>query len=336
MKDVLQKNKLGLVVLAIAISIPFITQDQFYIKILVSLLLFATIASAWNILGGYAGQLSLGHALFFGLGAYTSTILYLQFGLSPWVGMFISMFICIIAGLIIGIPTFRLKGPYFTLGTIAFAEVTRHLVLFWRDLTNGSMGMSIRYEPNGANMVFSSYVTYYWLILGLLVLTVALVIWIDRNKMGYYLKAIREDEDGAKTLGIDATKYKLIAMIFSAMITGLAGVFYAQFNLFLEPEAVFHMNISTEIALIAIIGGVGTVYGPLLGAAIIIPLNEFLRSSFPDIHGMNYFVYGVLLIIIVTLTPQGLLPILKGYWHKLFVKKPKEIEKEVVNYDIKS
>ncbi|TQR18234.1 branched-chain amino acid ABC transporter permease [Psychrobacillus soli] len=332
----MSKKHIFPILLAICAALyPVLSDDRYIMNILIMILLYATIASGWNILGGYGGQLSLGHALFFGLGAYTSTLLYLNFGLSPWVGMIIAVIVCIIAGMLIGIPTFKLRGPYFTLGTIAFAEVIRHVTLYWRDLTNGSMGLNIKYEPSFAAMIFKEYEYYYWLILGLLVLTTLLVHWIDRNKMGYYLKAIREDEDAAETLGINTSKYKMLAMMISTGITGLAGVFYAQFNLFFEPESVFHMNISTEIALIAIIGGAGTVYGPILGAFIIIPLNEILRASFPDIHGMNYFVYGILLIVIVILTPNGLLPIITKWWDKIFRKKVSKT-KGVTKYDLES
>lgn len=331
----MKKHLLPLIIAICAILYPLFSEDRFILNILIMIILYATIASAWNILGGYAGQLSLGHALFFGLGAYTSTLLYLKFGISPWIGMIIAIIVCVIAGLLIGLPTFKLKGPYFTLGTIAFAEVVRYVTLYWRDLTNGSMGLNIKFEPSFLNMIFREYDYYYWLILGLLIVTTLIVIWIDNNKMGYYLKAIREDEDAAQTLGINSTKYKLLAMMLSTGITGMAGVFYAQFNLFFEPESVFHMNISTEIALIAIIGGVGTVYGPILGATIIIPLNEFLRASFPDIHGMNYFIYGILLIIIVILTPNGLLPIITKWWNKLFNRKAKKPER-VIEYDLES
>ncbi|MDI7741961.1 branched-chain amino acid ABC transporter permease [Lysinibacillus fusiformis] len=332
----MKKHLLPIILLIIAAVYPLVSNDRFMLNILIMILLYATIASGWNILGGYAGQLSLGHALFFGLGAYTSTLLYLNFGLSPWLGMLVAIVVCVLAGLLIGIPTFKLRGPFFTLGTIAFAEVVRHLTLFWRDLTNGSMGLNIKYEPSFANLIFREYEYYYWLILGLLVLTTLLVIWIDRNKIGYYLKAIREDEDAAQTLGINTNKYKMLAMVISTGITGLAGVFYAQFNLFFEPESVLHANISNEIALIAIIGGVGTIYGPILGAFIIIPLNEILRASFPDIHGMNFFIYGVLLIIIVILTPNGLFPILKRLWERVFKKKQKPDDEVVTNYDLES
>lgn len=332
----MKKHILPIILLIIAAVYPLVSNDRFMLNILIMILLYATIASGWNILGGYAGQLSLGHALFFGLGAYTSTLLYLNFGISPWIGMLIAIIVCVFAGLLIGIPTFKLRGPFFTLGTIAFAEVVRHLTLYWRDLTNGSMGLNIKYEPSFVNMIFREFDYYYWLILALLVLTTLLVIWIDRNKMGYYLKAIREDEDAAQTLGINTNKYKMLAMVISTGITGLAGVFYAQYNLFFEPESVLHSNISNEIALIAIIGGVGTIYGPILGAFIIIPLNEILRASFPDIHGMNFFIYGVLLIIIVILTPNGLLPIIKKQWKRLFKRTPKLKDEVVTKYDLES
>lgn len=309
------------IVLVALIIFPIAIDDQFILNVLIQVLMYATIATAWNLLGGYAGQLSLGHALFFGVGAYTATILNLNYGVSPWLGMLIVMGVSILLALLIGLPTFRLKGPFFTLATIAFAEVARHLALYWRELTNGSVGINIKFDPSFTNMIFQKFDTYYILILIMLLITLGITYWIDRNKMGYYLKAIREDEDAAKTLGINATKYKMYALMLSASITGIAGVFYAQFILFFEPESVFNINISAQVALIAIVGGLGTVFGPLLGAFIVIPLNEVLRATFPDIHGMNYFIYGVLLIVIIILTPNGLYPLLKKWWLRFFVKE---------------
>ncbi|WP_408008417.1 branched-chain amino acid ABC transporter permease [Pseudalkalibacillus sp. A8] len=297
--------------------VPYAFSNRFYLNIFILVLLYATISTAWNILGGYGGQLSLGHAIFFGLGAYTSTLLYLNFDISPWLGIFIAAVISIGGGVLLGWPTFRLKGPYFTLATIAFAEVIRHVTLYWRDLTHGASGVNIRFDPNFANFIFREYSVYYYAVLVLFFISLAIVYWVDKTRIGYYLKAIREDEDSAETLGIHVTKYKMLAMILSAGLTGIAGVFYAQYMLFFEPDSVFNLNFSIEIALIAIIGGMGTVYGPLLGACIIIPLNEILRSSFPALNGMNYLIYGILLILIVSFMPNGILPILKRIPEKL-------------------
>lgn len=306
---------------ALAVVLPFFVENRFYLNILILILLFATISSAWNILGGYAGQLSLGHVIFFGVGAYTSSLLYLKAGVSPWIGMFVAVLVAILAGVLIGYPTFRLKGTYFTLATIAFAEVLRHVTLFWRDLTNGSMGINIPFEPGIENLIFREYSSYYWIALVLFLITLGIMYWIEHTKIGFYLKAIREDQDSAQTLGINTTKYKMFAMMISAGLTGIAGVLYAQYMLYFEPESVFNLNLSIEIALIAIVGGIGTIYGPLLGAAIIIPLNEILRSSFPGLNGMNYLIYGVMLILIVSFMPNGLLPILKRFVSRFSRKK---------------
>ncbi|MFG6114151.1 branched-chain amino acid ABC transporter permease [Halobacillus sp. MO56] len=332
MMSILGKNKYLLLLGVVALLLPLGVNNNFHLNILILLFLFAALASAWNILGGYGGQLSLGHAIFFGLGAYTSSLLYLNFQLSPWLGFFIAAALSIAVGVLIGWPTFRLKGPYFTLATIAFAEVIRHITLFWRDLTNGASGVNIRFDPNFANLIFREYSSYYYLAFVLFLISLAVVIWVDKTKIGYYLKAIREDEDSAETLGINVTKYKMLAMILSAGLTGVAGVIYAQYMLFFEPNSVFNLNFSIEIALIAIIGGMGTIYGPLLGACIIIPLNEILRASFPELSGMNYFAYGIILVLIVSFMPNGLLPILKKIPGKLKAKK-KTAVKEEENFD---
>src|SRR5699024_7124725 len=316
MNTIMSKKYLWLAIIVAAV-VPLVFHNKFYLNILILILLFATVANAWNILGGYGGQLSLGHAIFFGLGAYTSSLLFLKSGLSPWLGLVAAIAVSIIAGIVIGFPTFRLKGPYFTLATIAFGEVMRHVALFWRSLTNGSMGVNIPFQPGFSNMIFKEYEIYYWLALVLFLASLACMYWVDRTKVGYYLRAIREDQDSAQTLGINTTKYKMIAMILSSGIAGAAGVLYAQFMLYFEPENIFNLNLSIEFVLIVIVGGVGTIYGPLLGAAIIIPLNEILRSSFPALNGMNFFLYGVILILIVAFLPNGLLPFIKEQLRKL-------------------
>lgn len=316
--QILTTRNFLILLLILAVLFPLAVDDKFILNILILILIYATIATAWNILGGYGGQLSLGHAIFFGLGAYTSAILYLDFGITPWIGLIAGALVAILAGILIGWPTFRLKGTYFTLATIAFAEVIRLVALFWRDLTRGAVGINIRFNPGLENMIFRDYSYYYYFILFVFIITIGIVIIIDRNKLGYYLKAIREDEDGAATLGINVPKYKMIAMIFSAGLTGIAGVFYAQYMLFFNPTTVFNLNFSIEIAMIAIIGGMGTVFGPLFGSIIVVPLSEFLRSAFPMLNGLNFFIYGIVLILIVSFMPNGLLPIIKKYFKKFF------------------
>lgn len=329
----MKKNLFPLLLGIIALVLPLAITGKFYLNIFILILLYATVASSWNILGGYAGQLSLGHTIFFGLGAYTSSLLFLKLGVSPWAGIFIAAAVSIIVGVFIGWPTFRLKGPYFTLATIAFAEVTRQLCLFFKGLTNGSLGINIPFQPGVSHLIFQEYRSYYYFAFVLFLLALAIVIWVDRTRVGYYLKAIREDEDSAETLGINVTKYKMIAMVLSTGLTGVAGVLYAQFLLFFEPDSVFNLNFSIQIALIAIVGGMGTVYGPLLGAAIIIPLNEILRSSFPNLNGMNNFIYGVVLALIVSFMPNGLLPALKSIPEKLRGRKKLQAkEGEAVDY----
>lgn len=326
MQQLWSKKYLWLGIL-IAALLPQFIENRFYMNILILILLFATVANAWNVLGGYAGQLSLGHAIFFGLGAYTSSLLFLKLGVSPWLGIIVAVILCVIVGVLIGFPTFRLKGTYFTLATIAFAEVVRQVALFWRSLTNGSMGVNIPFDPSFGNMIFREYSVYYWITLVLFLISLAVMYWIDGSKLGYYLRAIREDQDSAQTLGINTTKYKMYAMMISSAIAGAAGVIYAQYMLYFEPDNIFNLNLSIEFVLIVIVGGIGTIYGPLLGAAIIIPLNEFLRSLFPSLNGMNFFIYGVALMLIVAFLPNGLLPFLKERLAKLTKRKKLEESK---------
>ena len=282
--------------------------DPFYLHVLVMILFYAALSQAWNIISGYGGQLSLGHAGFFGLGAYTSTLLFLQTGLTPWIGGILGGLLAAVTALVISYPCFRLRGPFFALSTVAFGEVIRILAIYFRGLTRGSVGLQIPFRPGLANLVFRSKASYLYVALGYLLLTTGTTWWIERSKLGHALVALREDEDAAEATGINTHWSKLTAVMVSAFLTALGGVFYSQFVLFIEPYSVFSADLSVQIALAAIIGGIGTVSGPIIGSFIVTPVMEFARAWLGggSFRGLHFLIYGLVLIFVVILIPQGI------------------------------
>jgi branched-chain amino acid transport system permease protein len=311
---------LGLILLILT---PVLITSPFFLHILIITILYAALGSAWNIIGGYGGQLSLGHTVFFGIGAYTSTLLYLKFGLSPWLGMLLGAFLSMGVAGIVGYPSFRLRGPFFVLSTIAFGEVMHIAAINWRDVTGGSVGLGIQFEPAFRNYIFSTKVPYAYIVIGLFVLILAVVRLMEKSRMGYYLLALRENEDGAKVLGIHTARYKLFALMISAFFTSLGGTFYAQYILFIDPYDILSLSLSINMALVAIIGGIGTVVGPVIGAFFMIPLGEFLRGAFGGaFRGIHLIIYGTILILVVIYMPQGVVEGLRRKYRVLISKLP--------------
>lgn len=299
---------------------PLLIQSKFYLHILILIFLYAAASGGWNIIGGYAGQMSLGHAAFFGIGAYTSTLLFLHFGVTPWLGLWAGGLVSAFVAAIIGYACFRLRGDYFALATIAFAEVVRIVAIWWRDLTGGSMGILIPFKPGWAYMMFREKEVYYYLGLFLMAMVTLITYLIEKSRFGYYLRAIREDEDAAEALGVNAFKCKLKAVAISAFITGVCGVYYAQYVLFIEPEGVLALHLSIQLVLIAVIGGLGTVWGPVMGAFLVVPLSELLRGWLGGaMMGLNLFLYGIVLILVVTFMPNGLVLWFKQVFDRLFL-----------------
>lgn len=302
----------GLVVLPLAIRSPF------YQELLILVFLYAALASAWNLVGGYAGQFSLGHAAFFGIGAYTSSLLFVRYQISPWAGMLAGVALATLLALGIGYLTIRLRGPFFTLATIAFSEVLLILAVFFRDVTRGSEGLSIPFTPATANMMFHGKLPYVYLMLFLMLTVLAISFWVERSPMGYRLIALREDEAAAEAVGVDTLRAKLTATALSAALTAVCGTFYAQYFLWLEPQYAFSLDLSTQVALMAIIGGMGTVWGPVLGSALIIPLSLFLRGALGNAHsGLYLIIYGALLIVVVLFLPEGMVAAIRHLYQRL-------------------
>ncbi|GAC1570834.1 MAG: branched-chain amino acid ABC transporter permease [Candidatus Elarobacter sp.] len=295
----------------VAVLGPLTTSNTFLRDMLVLIAMWAAVATAWNLIGGYAGGLSLGHAAFFGIGAYTSSLLYTSLGITPWLGAIAGGVFAMLSAFVIGLITIRLRGPFFALATLAFAAILGIAATNMRWLTHGSEGITIPFAPSAANAIFASKLDYYYIALALLVVYLALTRWISVSRFGYYLVALRENQDAAQALGIDGLRVKLAATLLSAFMTALVGSFYAQYRLFFEPS-IFATSLSVQIALFAIIGGLGTVWGPLLGALILVPITSELQSTLGStVPGIDAFVYGIVLILAILFVPDGLVSVVK-------------------------
>jgi branched-chain amino acid transport system permease protein len=283
--------------------------------LMIMIFLYATLGLAWNMIGGYAGQISLGHAVYFGAGAYTSTLMLMKLGVTPWVGMLVGGLISIGLAFIIGYPCFKLAGHYFAIATIAIGEIAQQLMLNW-DWAGGAIGLTLPLLPESfLHLEFhSTKVPYYYIAFGILALTLLTTYWIDHSKLGYYFKAIKGDLEAARSLGINVSRYKFYALALSAFFTSLCGSFYAQYVLFIDPDSVFPLMLSVIVCLVATLGGVGTVWGPVIGAFILIPISEFTRIQFGGGgKGTDLIIYGFLIMVISIYQPFGVIGISKFF-----------------------
>ena len=312
-----KRDNLDLIIFLVFALMPVFIQSPYYRDWLVSSFLWAGTACAWNIIGGYAGQLSIGHAAFFGIGAYSSTLLFLHFGISPWIGMIIGGVISTITAAVVGIATLRLRGTFFVLATIAFTEVVRLMAIAWRDLTRGSLGVSLDFKPGFFNMMWQDKLPYVYLSLAFLAVIYAVCKMIEANKFGYFLVAIREDQDAAQSLGVNIAKYKTMAFMLSSFLTSIGGSIYAFYIFYIDPDFVFGIMISVQLLLIAIVGGRASALGPILGAIIVVPLGSFLRGQLTAISGLHGFLYGLALTVVIIFAPDGIL----GFYLKQMRKR---------------
>lgn len=300
------------------LALPLLIDSPAHQNLLILVLMAAQLGVAWNILGGFAGQVSLGHVAFFGIGAYTSTMLLQNFGINPWAGALIGGGVAVAVGLVIGWPCFRLKGHYFTMATIAVAELIQVLFNNW-DLAGSAVGLTIPMDKQGvAAMVFSSKLPYYYLALGLLVLSLGVNLWISRSFLGYYFRAIKDEPDAARSLGVNLTRYKLVALSFSAFLAALGGTLYAQKELYIDPNSVLHTGLSIKMALVTILGGVGTLLGPVIGATVFTLIEEGSRIAFGGTgRGTDTIVQALIIIGIAVYKPAGLLGWGAELWGRL-------------------
>jgi len=315
---------------AVFALIPLALHNEYYLKIIMLALIWVVIGSSWNLLAGFTGQVSFGHAVFFGTGAYAGGLIQLHFDASPWWGLATAGPAAMLVGLFLGWVCFRLRGPYFALATIAMGELFRLLALYFKDFTAGTIGITVKQDFRYDNIRI-----YYYLILAVAVACVFTIRHVMRSKWGYYFVAIREDQDAAESMGISNFRYKSLSLMISSFFTGLAGVFYLLLYGYIDPEVVYSLHyISIMAILVGIIGGVGTIWGPAVGAFIMVGVQETFRSGFfglaEKFFGAGFsnmlktahaFVFGLLVILVILFLANGVV----GDWRKIWpwAGKPK-------------
>jgi branched-chain amino acid transport system permease protein len=306
----------GLVVAAL----PLVVRDAFLLDGLVLILMWGAAAAAWNVAGGYAGQISLGHSAFFGLGAYAVAVVGTRWGVSPWIGRVIGAGLATVVGFVIGFLSNRLRGPYFVLATIAFSQVLLIGASRWRAFTAGSEGIPVPFRPGLWTLGIADKRVWVYLVLGLAVLTYLVQLYLERSRRGYQLAAVREDEDAALSLGVPARRLKVAAIAVSAALTAACGGLWAPYVGFVDPFYCFSVDLSVRFALGAVLGGIGTPLGPFLGAALITVLETFLRARLGGLGaglvGIYLIIYGIALILLMRWAPQGMLPWLHERWRR--------------------
>jgi branched-chain amino acid transport system permease protein len=300
-------------VLAAALAVPAFT-DASHLNMAILVLMAAQVGVAWNIVGGYAGQVSLGHAAFYGLGAYVSTLLLVKFGVNPWIGVMVGGLIAALLSLGFGWSCFRLKGHYFAMATIAVAELVQIFFTEW-EFAGAAVGLYVPMDKQGwLWMNFATKLPYYWLALSLLILTLAANWWIERSYLGYYFRAIKDEPDAARSIGVNIARYKQIALSVSAFFTALGGSLYAQKELYIDPSSVLSTALSIKMALVSILGGVGTLLGPVVGAVVLTSIEEFTRIAFGGTgRGTDVIIYASLIIVIAVFYPTGLMGWLRSF-----------------------
>lgn len=295
---------LGLLLLGAA---PFIWSHQFYLHVLTLIFIFAFVSEAWNLVSGYAGLFSLAHAAFFGVGAYATAILYVDHGITPWLGMLIGGMLGVVVSLIIGFATFRLRQFFFVLSTLACSEAIHALFTYWRLKVPTGLGTTIPRNPGLMNLTFDNELSYA-VVSYLFLVTIVLVVWaINLTRMNYFLRAIKNDEDAALCMGVDVFKVKLLIFSISAFFTAVGGGFYVMYNLYIEPDIIFNVDLMVQYIVFAIVGGMATIAGPIVGTILLLPLTVFFRGWIGGLMApMGFFVYGILLVLVILLVPGGI------------------------------
>ena len=287
------------IILVLLALVPLVQRNPYILHMMIMVLIWITLGQSWNLLGGYTGQVSFGHATFYGLGAYGAGLLYFHKEISTWYGMILGPIVAMIFAVPIGLICFRLRGAYFALAMLALAEVLRLVATNWISFTNGSVGILI--------VPVVSKVLYYYMALALAAISFYVIYRVLQSKWGFYFIAIREDQDAAESMGINTTQYKLISLLISAFFTGLAGAFYMNYMAFIDPPVVFSLvDISIMMILVVMLGGAGTLYGPAIGAVIMVLLSEVFRAYFGH---ANLLILGILIILIIVFIPDGVVEI---------------------------
>ena len=308
----------GIIILVVLSLLPLIFQNPYTMSILILLFLYAYFALSWNILGGIAGQLSLGHSAYVGIGAYTSTVLFLQWGISPWIGMIVGAIFAAFAAILIGFPCFKLRGAYFSLATLAAAMILQIIVENTNNLLGGPRGLEITLLKDAPwQFQYTNKLFYYVIVVLLFFSVIGVTRWILHSRIGYYLNAIKNDQEAAQSLGVNLTRYKSIAAAISAIFTAIGGTFYAQFVLYINPEKIIGTNLSIQLAVMCIIGGRGTILGPILGAVLLVVSAELLHLYMGGkMIGLDIMLYGIILMTVIRFEPQGIYVLIRKFFNR--------------------
>lgn len=305
---------LGAVLAALGLVLLFYSGDSFTLNTLAGTFLFAGLATSWNIIGGFGGQFSLGHSVFFAIGAYMTGNLFLKYELSPWISLLPAMALAAAVAMLISWPVFRLRGPFFSIATLALTEVAMALAVYFTAWTGGAQGFSVPFKRGLENMIFTDRMNNALLMLGYVAVTLLIVCWLRHSRLGYSLQAIRDNEDTAEAAGIAVLRTKLIGMGLSAALMAAGGSLYMMYVRVVDPYALFSLfDVGVKVAMITLIGGIGTIYGPLLGTLLLIPLENLLRAELgASVPGGNLLVLGVLLVLTALYLRRGIVGSLIG------------------------
>lgn len=315
------KHPITLAFIAICVIFPLVSTNQYLVRVLMEVFFFAAMGNAWNIIGGFGKQTSWASSIFFAVGAYTSIILFTRYGgISPWISVIIGMAFAALLAIIIGLPCFRLRGVFFSIATIACTTIFRQLLIYFEDFTGGSLGLSFKIRKGNSlwNLHFTSEIPFYYIALIWMLITVGIVIYIERNRLGYYLRAICEDQDAAESLGMESSKIKLNAFIISSMMLAFTGTLYVFKTGFADPNTLSSHDMAIRIGIVAILGGMGRVWGPVIGALISVPLLELSNAYLQNFGGgaAGWALYGLLIVLMVLFKPNGVISIwddIKGH-----------------------
>lgn len=312
-----------LIAILLIACVPFLGISNATLNFLITVLITALAAQGWNVLGGFGGQYSFGHAVFFGTGAYATAILQVQFGWGAWPGLILGIAAGTLVGSVIGFLSFRakLRGSYFALVTLAFAEVFR-IVANATDITGGAAGLLLKLRPSFGNLQFADRRIFFLLCLALVGIALLLSRWLERSRFGAHLMAVRENEDAAKALGVDGLRVKLQAIALSAAITAAAGCLYVQYFLYIDADVAYGTARSVEVLLASIVGGVGTAFGPLVGALVLHGMGEVAKLFVGAVPGIDLVLFGMALILVIAFAPRGLVGLLPGLWRRCAGRTP--------------
>lgn len=332
--DLFRKSFPAIIFSAVCLAIPVIIKSDYLIRVLIEVFFFAALGTAWNILGGFGRQISWASSSFFAVGGYTSMLFFLKMGgLTPWVTIFIGMFLSAILAIIIGLPCFRLRGVFFAIATIASAAIVRQLLLYFKSFTGGAMGLAFKIRTGNSliKLAFESERAYYYVALVWMMISILITISINRSKLGYYLKAIREDEDAAESLGVRAGRMKLLAFIISAMMLSATGTLYAFKVGYIDPFMVASHDMSVRIGITAILGGMGTIWGPTVGAFLSVPMLELSNKYLSNLGhgGAGFAMYGLVIILVVLFRPNGIISFYYDYQAKRALRQKNKGEKKL-------